>query len=147
MYRIILPLAIFVPLNLGVPRTMAAEDQERPGDLQPLAPLTQVRMVNFQNYGHQGNFAVSPDGRTLAELHASWQKVLAAAPYSSHCPLCYLAHPSFSHPDCKLCRGQGWTTQIGFESCPENYRHEMFRARRPSTRIGRLIRGPTQIVA
>ncbi len=69
-----------------------------------------------------------PERFDCAELHASYQKALAAAPYSSYCPLCYLAHPGFSHPDCKLCRGQGWTTQSAFESCPENYRREMFNA-------------------
>jgi hypothetical protein len=63
-----------------------------------------------------------------AELEASAPKLLAAAPYSSCCPLCYLAHPGFSHPDCKLCRGQGWTTQTAFESCPENYRQQMLQA-------------------
>jgi len=69
-----------------------------------------------------------PGRFACAELHASCQKLLAAAPYCGYCPLCYLAHPGFSHPDCKLCRGQGWTTQSAFESCPENYRRELFNA-------------------
>ena len=63
-----------------------------------------------------------------ADLNASCQNLLAATPYCGYCPLCYLAHPGFTHPDCKLCRGQGWTTQSAFEACPENYRREMLQA-------------------
>jgi hypothetical protein len=67
---------------------------------------------------------------TCAELCASLHKVLAAEPYCSYCPYCHLAHPGFSHPDCKICWGWGWTTQTAFDSCPESYRQEILRLRR-----------------
>ncbi len=68
MYRIILPLAVLALLAFaaGHPGAVAADDQELVGDLQPLVPLSQVRIFNFQNNGMNNAFALSPEGKTLA---------------------------------------------------------------------------------
>jgi hypothetical protein len=46
----------------------AAQEQEQPGDLQPVAPLSRTRLMNFQNYGGgmEQSFALTPDGKRLA---------------------------------------------------------------------------------
>jgi hypothetical protein len=61
------------------------------------------------------------------DLKISLEKLLAARPYCSACPLCQVAHPGWNHPDCRTCGGRGWTTQAAFEACPESYRQDLLR--------------------
>jgi hypothetical protein len=70
---------------------------------------------------------VSRDGGatfTSRDLGAARQKLVESEPYASRCPYCYLAHPGWTHPDCKACAGRGWLTRVAYESCPENYRQQ-----------------------
>src|SRR5207245_1285413 len=64
-----------------------------------------------------------------ADFETLLQKLITAEPYCSCCPNCYLAHPGWNHPDCKMCRGRGWTTRADFEACPESYRQQLLRLR------------------
>jgi hypothetical protein len=61
-------MAALVMLVLGAGGS-AAEDPGRAGDLQPVAPVSQLRLFNFRNYGGGGDLSValSPDGKTLAQ--------------------------------------------------------------------------------
>jgi hypothetical protein len=66
-----------------------------------------------------------PEPYNCGELTALFQKLIAAEPYASRCPNCYLAHPGFNHPDCKACHGRFWLTRTEFESCTEEYRRQV----------------------
>jgi hypothetical protein len=68
MSRTDLQMAALVMLVLGAGRS-AAEDPGRAGDLQPVAPVSQLRLFNFRNYGGGVDLSValSPDGKTLAQ--------------------------------------------------------------------------------
>jgi hypothetical protein len=61
----ILSLAALAFLAAGLG---AAEDPDRPTDLQPVAPVGQTRLANIRNYGGgmEFNFALSPDGKIAA---------------------------------------------------------------------------------
>lgn len=52
---------------LAVRQARAAEGPERPGDLHPLAPLSQMRLSEFRNYGSgsDGSFVFAPDCQSL----------------------------------------------------------------------------------
>jgi hypothetical protein len=76
--------------------------------------------------------------RTVANGKETWEcsdlrkcieKLTSSRPYCSACPYCYLAHAGWNSPECKTCRGRGWTTKVEFESCPENLREQLLTVR------------------
>jgi WD40 repeat protein len=69
MLRTPLPVTVLAVLVLALsgPATRAADGPEPAGDLEPITPVSQLRLFNFRNYGpFDGSVALAPDGKTLA---------------------------------------------------------------------------------
>jgi hypothetical protein len=64
-------LTVFLWLAAAL-QPAAGFDPERPADLQPQTPVSRLHLFNFQNYGHNNVFALSPDGTTLASANGNY---------------------------------------------------------------------------
>jgi hypothetical protein len=56
-------------------------------------------------------------------------RLAAAKPYCSRCPLCHQRQPGRGFPNCKMCGGRGWVTRHAFERAGEYERREIMKLR------------------
>jgi WD40 repeat protein len=70
----ILAIVLFLPVALPA---RADEDDDKTGELQPVAPSAQYQVPNFQNLGHGDfSFALTPDGKSVVVSgHGNWMMV------------------------------------------------------------------------
>jgi hypothetical protein len=68
-------------------------------------------------------------GFACAAVRAARNKLIAAEPYCTYCPSCFVQRPARGYASCKCCGGRGWTSRGAFESCREWDRQQILKMR------------------